>query len=59
MGGQGLTPSAAGGLALAVGAGPAMAIAGAVTILAALALRGPLRGPEAGMARVGSRQRGR
>jgi len=44
MGGQGLTPSAAGGLALAVGAGPAMAIAGAVTILAALALRGPLTG---------------
>jgi len=44
MGGQGLTPSAAGGLALAVGAGPAMAIAGAATILAALALRGPLTG---------------
>ena len=45
MGGQGLTPSVAGGLALAVGApGPAMAIAGAVTILAALALRGPLTG---------------
>jgi len=46
MGGQGLTPSAAGSLALAVGAGPAMAIAGAVTILAALALRGPLTGRE-------------
>jgi len=44
MGGQGLTPSAAGGLAVAVGAGPAMAIAGAVTVLAALALRGPLTG---------------
>jgi predicted MFS family arabinose efflux permease len=44
MGGQGLTPSAAGGLALAAGAGPAMAIAGAVTILAALALHGPLTG---------------
>jgi predicted MFS family arabinose efflux permease len=44
MGGQGLTPSAAGSLALAVGAGPAMAIAGAATILAALALRGPLTG---------------
>jgi hypothetical protein len=59
MGGQGLTPSAAGGLALAVGAGPAMAIAGAVTILAVLALRGPLTGRTTGMARVGSRQQGR
>jgi predicted MFS family arabinose efflux permease len=70
MGGQGLTPSAAGGLALAVGAGPAMAIAGAATILAALALRGPLtgrvsaalpalpgRGPQAGMARVDTGKR--
>jgi MFS family permease len=83
MGGQGLTPSAAGGLALAVGAGPAMAIAGAAAILAALALRGPLtglakhrrggplpgrvsaaappalpgRGPQAGMARVGTGKR--
>jgi MFS family permease len=54
MGGQGLTPSAAGGLALAVGAGPAMAIAGAVTILAALALRGPLTGrPGAGRVPAG------
>jgi hypothetical protein len=44
MGGQGLTPSAAGGLALVVGPGPVMAIAGALTILAALALRGPLTG---------------
>ncbi|MDQ2816055.1 MAG: MFS transporter, partial [Actinomycetota bacterium] len=31
MGGQGLTPAAAGALALAVGAGPVMAIAGALT----------------------------
>jgi MFS family permease len=54
MGGQGLTPSAAGGLALAVGAGPAMAIAGAVTILSALALRGPLTGrPGAGRVPAG------
>ena len=54
MGGQGLTPSAAGGLALAVGAGPAMAIAGAVTILAALALGGPLTGrPGAGRVPAG------
>jgi MFS family permease len=54
MGGQGLTPSAAGGLALAVGAGPAIAIAGAVTILAALALRGPLTGrPGAGRVPAG------
>ena len=44
MGGQGLLPPAAGGLAAAFGAGPAMAIAGAATILAALALRGPLTG---------------
>ena len=44
MGGQGLIPSATGGLASVVGAGAAMALAGAVTILAALALRGPLAG---------------
>jgi MFS family permease len=44
MGGQGLVPSATGGLASVVGAGAAMALAGAVTILAALALRGPLTG---------------
>jgi predicted MFS family arabinose efflux permease len=44
MGGQGLLPPAAGGLAAAFGAGPAMAIAGAATILAALVLRGPLTG---------------
>ena len=44
MGGQGLLPPAAGGLASAFGAGAAMAIAGAATILAALLLRGPLTG---------------
>jgi MFS family permease len=44
MGGQGLIPPAAGGLASVTGAGTAMAIAGAATILAALALRGPLTG---------------
>ena len=44
MGGQGLFPSAAGGLASAFGAGTVMAIAGAATMLAALALRGPLTG---------------
>ena len=42
MTGQGLLPPAAGGLASAFGAGAAMAIAGAATILAALALRRPL-----------------
>ena len=44
MTGQGLIPPLAGGLAAASGAGPAMAVAGAVTILAALLLRGPLAG---------------
>jgi predicted MFS family arabinose efflux permease len=44
MTGQGLIPPVTGGLAAAFGAGPAMAIAGAVTILAALLLRGPLTG---------------
>ena len=44
MTGQGLIPPVAGGLAAASGAGPAMAVAGAVTILAALLLRGPLTG---------------
>jgi hypothetical protein len=44
MTGQGLIPPIAGGLAIAFGAGPAMAVAGAVTILAALLLRGPLTG---------------
>jgi MFS family permease len=44
MTGQGLFPPVAGGLAAAFGAGPAMAIAGTATILAALLLRGPLTG---------------
>ena len=44
MTGQGLIPPVTGGLAAAFGAGPAMAVAGAVTILAALLLRGPLTG---------------
>jgi MFS family permease len=44
MGGQGLIPVAAGALAGALGAAPAMAVAGAATILAALALRRPLTG---------------
>ena len=44
MGGQGLTPAAAGALAGALGAAPAMALAGAATVLAAIALRGPLMG---------------
>jgi Major Facilitator Superfamily len=44
MGGQGLTPAAVGALAGALGAAPAMALAGAATILAAVALRGPLTG---------------
>jgi hypothetical protein len=44
MTGQGLIPPVAGGLAAASGAGPAMAVAGAVTIFAALLLRGPLTG---------------
>jgi MFS family permease len=44
MGGQGLTPAVTGALAGALGAGPGMAIAGAATIAAALALRGPLTG---------------
>jgi predicted MFS family arabinose efflux permease len=42
MTGQGLIPPAAGGLAAVFGAGPAMAVAGAATILAALLLRRPL-----------------
>jgi MFS family permease len=44
MTGQGLFPPVAGGLAAAFGAGPAMAVAGTATILAALLLRGPLTG---------------
>jgi MFS family permease len=50
IGGQGLTPALAGGLAGALGAAAAMAVAGAVTALAALALRGPLTGPIIGSA---------
>ena len=44
MGGQGLLPPAAGGLAAALGAAATMAAAGAATILAALAMHGPLAG---------------
>ena len=44
MGGQGLFPLAAGGLAAAFGAGAAIGIAGLATVLAALALRAPLTG---------------
>ncbi len=44
MGGQGLIPAVTGALAGTLGAGPAMAIAGAATIVAALVLRGPLTG---------------
>ena len=44
MGGQGLTPVVAGALAGSVGAAVAMAAAGAATVLAALAFRGPLTG---------------
>ena len=44
MGGQGLTPAVAGALAGAFGAATAMAVAGAATVLAALAFRGPLTG---------------
>jgi MFS family permease len=44
MGGQGLIPPAAGALAAVLGAGPAMAIAGVATVLAALALHRPLTG---------------
>ena len=42
MTGQGFIPPLAGVLAAASGAGPAMAVAGALTVLAALLLRGPL-----------------
>ena len=54
MTGQGLIPPVAGGLAAASGAGPAMAVAGAVTILAALLLRGPLTGRTSSPAEVGA-----
>jgi len=42
LGGEGLIPSAIGGIAAGLGAAPAIAIAGAAGVLAALALRGPL-----------------
>ena len=54
MTGQGLIPPASGGLAAAFGAGPAMAAAGAVTILAALLLRGPLTGRASSPAEAGA-----
>jgi MFS family permease len=44
MGGQGLGPMVAGVLASALAPGPAMALAGTGTVVAALALRGPLTG---------------
>ena len=44
MGGQGLGPLVAGVLASALAPGPAMALAGSGTVIAALALRGPLTG---------------
>jgi predicted MFS family arabinose efflux permease len=53
MTGQGLIPPVAGGLAALSGAGPAMAAAGAVTILAALLLRAPLAGRTSSPAEVG------
>jgi predicted MFS family arabinose efflux permease len=43
MGGQGLLPPLAGVLASALGAAPAMAIAGAATVITALALRASIR----------------
>jgi predicted MFS family arabinose efflux permease len=54
MTGQGLVPPLAGGLAAAFGAGPAMAVAGAVTMLAALLLRGPLTGRASSPAEAGA-----
>ena len=54
MTGQGLIPPVAGALAAVSGAGPAMAAAGAVTILAALLLRGPLTGRPSSAAEVGA-----
>jgi predicted MFS family arabinose efflux permease len=53
MTGQGLVPPVAGGLAALSGAGPAMAAAGAVTILAALLLRASLTGRTSSPAEVG------
>ena len=54
MTGQGFIPLVAGGLAAAFGAGPAMAVAGAVTILAVLLLRVPLTGRASSPAEVGA-----
>jgi predicted MFS family arabinose efflux permease len=54
MTGQGLVPPVAGGLALAFGAGGAMAAAGAATVLAALLLRAPLVGRAGSPAQVGA-----
>jgi predicted MFS family arabinose efflux permease len=51
MSGQGLFPPVAGGLASAFGAGAAMAMAGAATLLAALLLRAPLTGRAPGSRR--------
>jgi MFS family permease len=57
MGGQGLIPPLAGALASALGAAPAMAIAGAATVITALALRAPLTGhPAPGLRDLDSRQ---
>lgn len=54
MTGQGLVPPVAGGLALAFGAGGAMAAAGAATVLAAVLLRAPLTGRAGSPAQVGA-----
>jgi MFS family permease len=51
MGGQGLTPAVAGALAGALGAGTGMAVAGAATIITALALRRHLTGRPPSQAR--------
>ena len=57
MGGQGLIPPAAGGLASAIGPAAAMAAAGAATVLAALLLRGPLTGRDRATRRGRPRRR--
>jgi Na+/melibiose symporter-like transporter len=56
MGGQGLVPSAIGGIAAALGPAVAMAMAGTIAMLTALALHGPLSGHAAsgGSRRTGS-----
>jgi hypothetical protein len=56
MSGQGLFPPVAGGLASAFGAGAAMAMAGAATLLAALLLRAPLTGRAPGSRRDRARR---